>query len=128
MPNYLLDTSVIIDVLNAKRGRGTLLRELLVAGHLLGCCAVNVTEVFAGARPHEERRTEEFLGSLEYYEVKKEIAKQAGWLKRDWARRGVTLSTSDVTIAAVALANDLTLITDNRKHYPMHGLRVHPLP
>lgn len=44
MPTYLLDSSVIIDVLNGKRGRAELLQELLLSGNKLGCYAVNVAE------------------------------------------------------------------------------------
>ena len=124
---YLLDTSVLIDALNDRRSRAALLEELLLQDDALGCCAVNVTEVFAGMRPIEEARTEELLNSLDYYEVTWGIAKQAGLMKRDWARKGTTLSVSDVTIAAVALANNLILITDNVKHYPMRDLQLYRL-
>jgi hypothetical protein len=43
MTAYLLDTSVIIGVLNQKRDRKTLLADLVGKGNILGCCAVNVT-------------------------------------------------------------------------------------
>ena len=124
MNTYLLDTSVLIDLLNSKRGRDALLLHLLSEGHLLGCCAINVTEVYAGMRPHEEAKTDSFIDSLQYYPVTKAIAKHAGRLKYEWARKGVTLSTPDTTIAAVALAHKLILLTDNRKHYPMPDLRL----
>jgi predicted nucleic acid-binding protein len=48
MASYLLDTSVIIDALNGKRERDQLFKELLQPGHLLACCSINVTEVYAG--------------------------------------------------------------------------------
>ena len=48
MAMYLLDTSVIIDALNGKRDRKALLAELVRKGDMLGCCGVNVTEVYAG--------------------------------------------------------------------------------
>ena len=69
MTTYLLDTSVIIDVLNGKHGRDALLRSLLLEGGLLACCPINVTAVYAGMRPHQQRQAEEFLKSLEYYEI-----------------------------------------------------------
>jgi predicted nucleic acid-binding protein len=47
MAVYLLDTSVIIDVLNNKRGPPALLLELARSGHTLACCPVNITEVYA---------------------------------------------------------------------------------
>jgi len=125
---YLLDTSVIIDALNGKRDRKALLAELIRKGDMLGCCAVNVTEVYAGMRPHEANLTEEFLNSLEYYDITRQIARQAGLLKREWARKGKTLSLGDVTIAAVATVNKLALATDNVKHYPMQEIEIYQLP
>jgi tRNA(fMet)-specific endonuclease VapC len=128
MSTYLLDSSVIIDTLNLKRGRASLLKNLLLGGHLLACCAINITEIYAGMHEKERKRTEDFLHSLEYHEITYEIAAYAGQLKRTWGRRGITLSLSDVTIAAIAIKHNLPLITDNRKHYPMTELSFYPLP
>lgn len=128
MPTYLLDTTVIIDVLNGKRNRHLLLKELLKQGHLLACCSINVTEVYAGMRPKEEAATDALLQSLDYYEVTWDIARQAGLLRRDYARKGVTLALADATIAAVALFHHLVLVTDNAKHFPIRGLQLFPLP
>lgn len=128
MTTYLLDTSVIIDVLNGKRNRDVLLKGLLSQGDLLACCAINISEVYAGMRPKEEPQTEAFLQSLEYYDITWNVAKLSGLLKRDYAKKGATLSLTDTTIAAVALKYKLILITDNVKHYPMPQLKIYPLP
>lgn len=122
MTTYLLDTSIIIDVLNGKRNRDALLKGLLSQGDLLACCAVNIGEVYAGMRPKEEPKTEAFLLSLDYYEITWDVARLAGLLRRDYSKKGQTLLLPDVMIAAVALEYDLTLITDNVKHYPMPQL------
>jgi tRNA(fMet)-specific endonuclease VapC len=127
MPTYLLDTDVIIDALNRKRGWAALLEKLLLDGHRLACCAINVVEVYAGMRAAEEPRTVEFLGSLDYYEISPEAARRAGLLKRDWARKGTALNIQDALIAATALENDLMLVTGNARHYPMPELRLFPL-
>jgi len=128
MPTYLLDTTVIIDVLNDKRNRKLLLLDLLKQGHLLGCCPINVTEVYAGLRPKEEAATQEFLESLQYFQITWPIARLAGLLKRDYARKGKTLTVSDATIAAVAIHHKLTLLTDNVRDFPMKELSIYPLP
>jgi predicted nucleic acid-binding protein len=128
MATYLLDTSVIIDALNGKKKRDQTLKELLQQGHLLACCSVNVTEVYAGLRSPEETRTRELLESLPYFSIGWPVARLAGLLKRDYARQGITLATTDATIAAVAIHHQLTLITDNLKHYPMKELSIYPLP
>ena len=120
MAIILLDSSVIFDHLNGRFGRTEFLDQLVAQqGHVMACCPVNFTEVYAGLRPGEEDRTAAFLNSLEYLPVSPEIARQAGLLRRDWQKKGQTLSYTDVTIAAVALSNGVPLLTDNRKHFPM---------
>ena len=128
MAIFLLDTSVIIDALNQKRGRPQLLTNMVRHGHTLACCPINVVEVYAGMRPHEESRTEEFLQNLQYCPITFPIARLAGLLKRDDGRKGIALAATDVTIAAVALYHGYTLLTDNIKHYPTDELDRYPLP
>jgi predicted nucleic acid-binding protein len=94
----------------------------------LACCSINVTEVYAGMRPPEEVRTTALLKSLKFYPVTWDIARLAGELKYDHARKGISLATTDVTIAAVAIYHQLPLITDNTKHYPMKSIFLYPLP
>jgi predicted nucleic acid-binding protein len=128
MAILLLDSSVILDHLNGRFGRTEFLDQLVERGHVLACCAVNITEVYAGLRPGEEEKTAAFLDSLEYLSLTPEIARQAGLLRRDWQKKGQTLSYTDVTIAATALSNDVPLLTDNQKHFPMPELQLLPLP
>lgn len=126
MESYLLDTSVIIDYLRGKEQTLKFVRELFQRGSGIGCCAVNITEVYAGMLEKERGTTEEFLESLEYYPISKLAAKEAGEYKRQYAKKGTVLSVPDVTVAAVAVENRLALITGNPKHYPMPELKVIP--
>jgi predicted nucleic acid-binding protein len=127
MATYLLDTSVIIDALNGKNNRAQKLEQLLREGHLLACCSINVTEIYAGLRPKEETRTRAFLESLDYLDVTWEIARLAGLLKRDHARKGITLAVTDSTIAAIGISHGCFLFTDNIKDFPMKELPLYPL-
>lgn len=128
MAVFLLDTSVIIDALNNRRRRPAFLLELVKAGHLLACCPINITEVYAGMRPKEETATEEFFASLQHFAIAPPAARLAGELKRNYARMGTTLNLGDVIIAAVAIHYELTLLTDNVKDFPMKQLSLYPLP
>jgi predicted nucleic acid-binding protein len=123
----LLDTNIVIDSINGKRGRPELLERLVAEGILLACCSINITEVYMGMRPHEREKTERFLRSLEFYPVTWEIARYAGELYNQWRHRGQTLSLPDVTIAAVCLTHQLALMTDNQKDFPIVELRLHPV-
>ena len=128
MATILIDTSVIFDHHNGRFGRTQFLDQLVEQGHVLACCPVNITEVYAGLRLGEETKTDVFLNSLECLPVTAAIARQTGLLRRDWQKKGHTLSYTDVTIAAIALSNDVPLLTDNRKHFPMPELHLMPLP
>jgi predicted nucleic acid-binding protein len=100
MAIYLLNTSVILDALNRKRGRET-----------LACYAMTVMEIYAGLRPHESVTTQAFFDGLEH----------------DTVKQGRTLSALDVIVAAAALIHKLVLMTDNRKDFLMPQLATYPL-
>jgi predicted nucleic acid-binding protein len=122
----LLDTTVLIDVLPARRNLRAILAELVERGHMLATSAINIAEVYAGMRSGEEIRTEEFLSSLECYPITGDIARRAGALKSGYARQGQTLALADMLIAATALEHGLMLMTDNRKDFPMPEISFYP--
>jgi tRNA(fMet)-specific endonuclease VapC len=128
MAIYLLDTSVIIDALNQKRGRWQLLGSLVEAGDTLACSVVTLTEIYAGVRPKEMALTQQFLDAMEHYQLDSRLARDAGLLKNEWAKQGQTLGVVDLIIAATALAHNLVLMTDNRKDFPMEQFALYPLP
>jgi predicted nucleic acid-binding protein len=124
LPDYLLDTTAIIDYLRDKSSVPELLEKLCSEGGLLGCSPVNIVETYTGMKGKEKGETDQFLNSLECYEIDREIANLAGDLKRKYSRKGITLSTPDVLIAATAIKKHLILVTNNPKHFPIEGLMV----
>ena len=126
MTVFLPDTSTLIDALNGKRNRKKLLRELVAQGHSLACCAVTIAELYAGLRPEEVVRAEELVSVLLWTETSFTVARRAGELRYEWARTGRTLAMADTLIAATAMHYKLTLVTDNRKDFPMPDLNIHP--
>ena len=129
MATYLLDTNIIIDAINEKKNRHQFLLDLAERqGHFLACCPINISEVYAGMRPKEEARTTALLRSLQLYPITFPVAEMAGLLKRDHAKKGVSLALPDTIVAAVAIHNQLTLITENTKDFPMKELSLYPLP
>src|SRR2546423_9149218 len=98
----LLDTSVLIDVLNGRRQRLEFVRSLVQEGHMLACCAITVAEVYAGMRRGEAKAPGELLSGLEYFDTSRVVARGDGHLKAAWAARGRTLALPDALIAAIA--------------------------
>jgi hypothetical protein len=62
----LLDSGIIMDALNGKRGRREIIDQLVQDGAEMACSSINVTEVYAGMRLGEEAKTERLLRSLKF--------------------------------------------------------------
>lgn len=124
MAEYLLDTTTIIDHLRGDKKVSSYLEEIGIRGDIAGCCCINIAEVFTGVKEKEKEKTDRFIESLYYYDVTKEIARLAGGLKQKYIKKGKTLATTDLIIAATAMVYGLTLITKNTKHYPFPELEI----
>ena len=128
MNSYLIDTNILVLAIRQRQNKWELLRGLVVTGATLSCSVITLGEIYAGMRPHERVRTEELFSVLDSHPVTVDVARLAGLLKNEWKVKGFTLSLPDTLIAATAIAHGLTLITDNRKNFPMPELQIHPLP
>src|SRR5437762_7573163 len=85
------------------------IRDTSVTG--VQTCALPIfTEVYMGMRPGEEKRTEQFLRSLEFYPVTWEIARTAGRLYNQWRLKGLTLALSDVKIGRASCRERVELL------------------
>ena len=127
MTVFLPDTNVLIDALNGRRDRKQMLHGLVIQGHTLACCAITIAELYAGLHPHEIAPASAFVSAMLWTDMSFAVARKAGELKYEWARKGKTLGAADTMIAATALHYGLTLITENRKDFPMPELQIHPL-
>lgn len=124
----LLDTTVLIDLLRGRKDRRELVAGMVEGGHVPSTAAINVAEVYAGMRPGEERRTEDLLANLVIVPMTADIARQAGKLKCEWARKGHTFSLPDMIVAATGIEHRAVLMTDNRKDFRLiPGLELYPL-
>lgn len=124
MAEYLLDTTTIINHLRGNKKVSSYLEEIGIRGDIAGCCCINIAEVYTGVKEKEKEETGKFIESLYYYDVTKEIARLAGGLKQKYIKKGKTLATTDLIIAATAMVYGLTLITKNTKHYPFPELEI----
>ena len=122
----LLDTTVLIDILRNRGNRRYFLADLVEQGHTITTSAINVGEIYAGMRPHEATETDRLLRSIESYPTTVAIARQAGMLKFAYSQRGKTLTLADMIVAATALTHGASLMTDNRKDFPLPDLTFVP--
>lgn len=123
----LLDTTVLIDCLRGRPAADRLL-ALSRSGDVPCTTAINVEEIVRGLRPAEEKAAARLFGGLLTLSLGEEEGKKAGRWRREFARRGVTLSQADCLIAAAAASAGATLATGNSRDFPMPGVRLDHWP
>jgi predicted nucleic acid-binding protein len=94
---------------------------------LSGCSAVSFFEVQMGVRRGEEEATSRFLKVLKIFDVSWEVADRSAQLVREYQSKGRTLGVADAIIAGTCLLHSLTLVTYNRKPYPIAELDIYPV-
>lgn len=87
-------------------------------------CAINVEELWRGAKEAEEPSLRRLLDSLRIAPLGKQEGELAGRWRRGFAERGTTLSQADCLVAAAAVGVHAHLATGNPKDFPMPELVV----
>ena len=126
MAKYLLDTTAPISYTRRRRDVVALVERLLNEDNQVGICAVGLAEFYSFVRPHEKEDADRLIARLEYFDTTAEMAVEAGRYRYEYARRGTTLTATDTITAAVAIANDATLVTANVRHFPMPEIKILP--
>ena len=112
----LLDSDILIDYL---RGQADAVDFLKSTRRDLRVSAATVAELYVGVREGAEREVlDRFVDLLEIVAITPTIAKQAGLWRRDYGRSHGT-GLIDSLIAACASFSGSTLVTLNKKHFPM---------
>ena len=124
MTDHLLDATALVDYFRGRRAIRDLVQRLESQGHRLAVCSVGLAEVYSGFNAQERIENGPSVDRWFYYETTPTIAKEAGRYRYEFARVGTTLSATDSLIAAVAIANGATLITNNLRHFPMSEIRL----
>jgi|SRR5215207_673881 len=127
MSRYLLDTTTLIDFSKRREPAFSLIHRFIQNNDELGVSPINVAEFYSGLGTSQHPVWDEFFEPLLLWPISLAAAKQAGKFRYDFARRGVTLSTTDTLVAAVALEHRAVIVTSNVKDYPMDKVVLHRL-
>ena len=118
---YLLDTNACIRILNGtspsieRRLRSSSPNEIAV-------CSVVKAELYFGARKSDRqaenlRLVERFFSVFPSFGFDDRCAEVYGTIRNELERSGVPIGPNDLLIAATAVANELILITHNRREF-----------
>lgn len=128
MAAFLLDTTVLIDVLRGSIDAAARIRALRRNGDTSYVCAINAEEIARGLRPSEEPAAEQLLAGFRVASLGTAEGWVAGEWRRQFAARGQTLAQADCLIAAAAVGIGASLATGNPRHFPMPELDVEHWP
>lgn len=115
--NLIIDTDIIIDYLRGNTNAVDFLESQ--NPHKLNLSTLTLAELYAGVRPGKETIIlNEFFKIFTMLPLTAQISIQGGLWRRDYGKSHGT-GIVDALIAATAQEHKLTLITKNKKHYPM---------
>ena len=120
---YLLDTDIVIWVLRGNEKYEDLLENLSSNGSLT-ISTITIAEVYKNIFPSETVKTENLLNDLQSWDVTPLIAKQAGLYWQEYSKKLKNLNITDCLIAATASVHEATLVSLNKKHFPMKDIKV----
>jgi predicted nucleic acid-binding protein len=120
--NYLLDTNIISYYF---RGNTNIQAKILNIG-LKNLFVSNITyfELVAGYtnsnsdyRDKSLKLLDEFMDLIQMVDLDRKSAKHSGQIKALLVKSGNVIEDTDLLIAGTAVANGLTLVTNNTKHF-----------
>lgn len=126
---FLLDTNACIRILNGTSPRVAARLQATDPSEVC-LCAVVKAELIYGARKSARvdanlRLLARFFSPLVSLPFDDGCAEEAGVIRLDLERSGRPIGPNDLLIAATARANDLILVTHNRREFErIRGLRI----
>lgn len=126
--SYLIDTDWIIHYLNGNRNIVAKLRSLEKDG--LTISVISLAELYEGiyysTNPDgNEKALKDFLSGVSIIGVEDEICRLFGKERGRLRQAKKMIGDFDLLIASTCLHHNLTLLTNNRKHYKMvEGLKI----
>jgi len=128
---YLFDTDIITNVFK-KRPSEKLLRRLSGTGRRNQFIStITVSEIVYGAwksidpRRHLDNLEKILLPSVNILGFDAKAAYVCGSLRARLEQNGTPLALADLEVAAIAMANDLTLVSGNTRHFNrIEGLKL----
>lgn len=118
LEKFLIDTDVLIDYLRGVSQAIEYLRAVQEK-HTCYISTITIAELFSGVREDKERQVlTDFYKEFHVAAVGGVLTEKAGLLRRDYGKSHGS-GLADCIIAATAEELDCTLVTLNKKHFPM---------
>lgn len=129
MTEAIIDTDISSFYFKGEERVVTRFGEYLKEFDLVNISILTYYEIIAGLKFKKAGRQlqdfEGFTNDNNIINISEESARISGDIYADLRQTGITIGTSDILIAGIAIENGLTLITNNEKHYEsIQGLNI----
>lgn len=126
---YLLDTNTCIQYLSERSASVVAKVNKLEEGEAVVCSVVKAEMLYGALRSRNPERTSDeqrgFFALFDSLPFDDAAAEHYARVRADLSARGTPIGANDLIIAAIALANDLTLVTHNTREFErVLGLRT----
>ena len=120
---YLIDSDVLINFLKGKEESIEILKKL--KSHERGTSVVCIGEIFEGLNEKQKNEFSKIIDLIEVYNIDLRIVVKFAEIRKELRKSDNLIDNFDLLIAATCLTNDLTLITNNLKHFErIKGLKI----
>ena len=124
MTKYLIDSDVLMFYFKRKEPFTSFLEGIL-GKTPVSISILSVAELRSGWNDQQAQYYLPHLYTLfTIEEITKAIMEQAGAWRQRYKTKGVTLHTVDASIAATAFLNEYSLVTNNKKDFPIPELNI----
>lgn len=129
MTESLVDTDILSFYFKGDQKVVNKFNDYLREFDVINISIITYYEILGGLKfKNAERQIkefEEFIANNTIIHISEESAKISGDVYADLRLKGITIGTSDILIAGIAIENELTLITNNERHYEsIKGLKI----
>jgi predicted nucleic acid-binding protein len=113
----LIDTSILIDYFRKSDKANSKLVSLIKEGYKFQISSITEYEIYAGSTPIQQSFWQELLEKIEVLSFNKQAAKAAVEINSELKRKSKQIAIADLFIAAIAISNNLSFATLNKKHF-----------
>ncbi len=129
MTESLVDTDILSFYFKGDSKVVAKFNDYLKEFDVINISIITYYEILGGLKFKKAERQikefEEFVSNNTIIHISEQSAKLSGDIYADLRQKGITIGTSDILIAGIAIENELTLVTNNERHYEsIKGLKI----
>ncbi len=129
MTESLVDTDILSFYFKGDSKVVAKFNDYLKEFDVINISIITYYEILGGLKFKKAERQikefEEFVSNNTIIHISEQSAKLSGDIYADLRQKGITIGTSDILIAGIATENELTLVTNNERHYEsIRGLKI----